>query len=144
MAAEEGGSAMQLQDFFGWKSPNMTSEYISTSKAAITAMAEKLDFVTKENEDISNEGTLNEKYADTSTDVKVISGGGGDKTVSHKVGQITDETEKLNIVDGGIRKESCGDNSKFGDGENLSPGLQVSHNSKVVIIHGNFSGNITI
>ena len=48
MAAEEGGSAMQLQDFFGWKSPNMTSEYISTSKAAITAMAEKLDFVTKE------------------------------------------------------------------------------------------------
>ena len=25
MAAEEGGSAMQLQDFFGWKSPNMPS-----------------------------------------------------------------------------------------------------------------------
>ena len=55
MAAEEGGSAMQLQDFFGWKSPNMTSEYISTSKAAISAMAEKLDFVTKEKKDISNE-----------------------------------------------------------------------------------------
>ena len=144
MGAEEGGSAMQLQDFFGWKSPNMTSEYISTSKAAITAMAEKLDFVTKEKEDISNEGTMNEKYADNSTDVKVISGGGGDKTASHKVGHITGMTEKLNIVDGGIRKESCGDNSKFGDGGNLSPSLQVSHDSKVVIIHGNFSGNITI
>ena len=100
--------------------------------------------MTKEKKDISNEGTINEKYADNSTDVKVISGGGGDKTASHKVGQITDKTEKLNIVNRGIRKESCGDNSKFGDGGNLRPGLQISHNSKVVIIHGNFSGNITI
>ena len=78
---------------------------------------------------------MNDKYAVNSTDVKVISGGGGDKTASHKVGQITDKTEKLNIVDGGIRKESCKDNSKFGDGGNLSPSLQVSHNTKVVIIH---------
>ena len=52
MAAEEGGSAMQLQDFFGWKNPNMTIEFISTSMAAITSMAEKLNFVTKEKENI--------------------------------------------------------------------------------------------
>ena len=48
MAADKGGSAQQLQDFFGWKSPNMTSEYISTSKGTLGAMAEKLNYATED------------------------------------------------------------------------------------------------
>ena len=122
----------------------MTSEYISTSKAAITSMAEKLNFITKEEEDVSSDGTMNENHAENSSAVKVISGAGGDDTASHKVVHVTNMAEKLNIGNGDIRKEFCADNSKLGDGGNQSPGLEVSNNSKVVIIHGNFSGNITI
>ena len=31
-----------MQDFYGWKSANMTMEYISTSKSAVQSMASSL------------------------------------------------------------------------------------------------------
>ena len=31
-----------MQDFYGWKSANMTMEYISTSRAAVQSMASSL------------------------------------------------------------------------------------------------------
>ena len=43
LSADSGASAQQMQDFFGWKNPNMTMEYISTSKAAIQTMANNLN-----------------------------------------------------------------------------------------------------
>ena len=41
-AADTGATAAQLTDFFGWKNPSMTTEYISTSKAAVNNMASLL------------------------------------------------------------------------------------------------------
>lgn len=41
-AADQGASAQQLVDFYGWKSASMAQEYISTSKAALQNIAEKL------------------------------------------------------------------------------------------------------
>ena len=48
LAADSGSSPQQMQDFFGWKSPNMTTEYITTSKAAINKMATFLNPSTAE------------------------------------------------------------------------------------------------
>lgn len=48
-AADTGATAAQLTDFFGWKNPSMTTEYISTSKAAVNNMASLL-FPEKEKE----------------------------------------------------------------------------------------------
>ena len=42
MAADSGATSQQLQYFFGWKNPGMCSEYVSTSKAALTTMASHL------------------------------------------------------------------------------------------------------
>ncbi len=42
IAADMGGTALQMQSFFGWKNSNMAMEYISTSKTAIEDMANKL------------------------------------------------------------------------------------------------------
>ena len=41
-AADQGATAQQMVDFFGWKSHGMTNEYISTSEHQITNMAQKL------------------------------------------------------------------------------------------------------
>ena len=41
-AADTGATAAQLTDFFGWKSPSMTTEYVSTSKMAVNNMASLL------------------------------------------------------------------------------------------------------
>ena len=41
-AADNGASVQQMQDFYGWKSANMTMEYISTSKSAVQSMASSL------------------------------------------------------------------------------------------------------
>ena len=43
MSAADGGStAAQMTDFFGWKNPSMCHEYVSSSKPAITKMAQML------------------------------------------------------------------------------------------------------
>ena len=42
VAAESGISANQMTDFYGWKSPSMANEYISTSKKSLRTMAEGL------------------------------------------------------------------------------------------------------
>ena len=41
-AADTGATAAQLTDFFGWKNPAMTTEYLSTSKMAVNNMASLL------------------------------------------------------------------------------------------------------
>ena len=41
-AADNGATAQQLTDFYGWKSASMANEYISTSKSALQTMASKL------------------------------------------------------------------------------------------------------
>ena len=41
-AADGGSSTAQMTDFFGWKSPNMCQEYVSSSKPAVTSMAKTL------------------------------------------------------------------------------------------------------
>ena len=41
-AADQGATAQQMVDFFGWKSHGMTNEYISTSEHQITNMADRL------------------------------------------------------------------------------------------------------
>ena len=38
-AADNGATAQQMTDFYGWKSANMAQEYISTSKNAVNNMA---------------------------------------------------------------------------------------------------------
>ena len=38
-AADTRATAAQLTDFFGWKNPTMTKEYVSTSKMAVNNMA---------------------------------------------------------------------------------------------------------
>ena len=40
--ADAGATSDQMQDFFGWTNAKMTTEYISTSKAAIIKVAQKL------------------------------------------------------------------------------------------------------
>ena len=42
VAADFGATPQQMVDFFGWKSTDMTAEYISTSKKATTDMANLL------------------------------------------------------------------------------------------------------
>ena len=41
-AADNGATAAQLQDFYGWSHPNMPQEYISSSKISIQKMATRL------------------------------------------------------------------------------------------------------
>jgi hypothetical protein len=41
-AADGGSTATQMTDFFGWKNPRMCHEYVSSSKPAITKMAQTL------------------------------------------------------------------------------------------------------
>ena len=41
-AADQGATAQQMVDFYGWKSTNMTAEYISTSRHQLGMMANKL------------------------------------------------------------------------------------------------------
>ena len=47
-AADAGATAQQMQDFFGWKHPSMTAEYISTSRHQLNNMARKLGNVQEE------------------------------------------------------------------------------------------------
>ena len=47
-AADAGATVQQMTDFFGWKNPSMTAEYISTSRHQITTMAEKLAIMREE------------------------------------------------------------------------------------------------
>jgi hypothetical protein len=41
-AADGGSTAAQMTDFYGWKNPSMCHEYVSSSKPAITKMAQML------------------------------------------------------------------------------------------------------
>ena len=47
-AADAGATPQQMVDFFGWKHPSMTAEYISTSRHQIDAMAGRLGTVDEE------------------------------------------------------------------------------------------------
>ena len=47
-AADAGATPQQMVDFFGWKNPSMTAEYISTSRHQITSMANRLATVREE------------------------------------------------------------------------------------------------
>ena len=120
MAADQGGSAQQLQEFFGWKSPNMTSEYISTSKAALGAMTEKLKYATED---------MKEKYVGENK----VSVNGKDKVIAEGEDNFFVAAEEDKVVvdgeDGGI---NGGDNST----DRMF--------SKVVLIHGSFSGSINL
>ena len=63
--ADAGATSEQMQDFFGWSSSKMTTEYISTSKAAVINFANKLH----QTELIQNSQVINE--IDGMSDVKV-------------------------------------------------------------------------
>ena len=41
-AADSGASVQQLMDFYGWSNPSMPQEYVSSSKASVKSMADKL------------------------------------------------------------------------------------------------------
>ena len=41
-AADAGATVQQMMEFYGWQNTNMPQEYVSTSKAAVKTMAEKL------------------------------------------------------------------------------------------------------
>ena len=41
-AADNGATVQQLMDFYGWQNTNMPQEYVSTSKAAVSSIAQKL------------------------------------------------------------------------------------------------------
>ena len=41
-AADQGATAQQLQDFYGWKNSSMAQEYVSTSKIALSTIAKSL------------------------------------------------------------------------------------------------------
>ena len=41
-AADSGASVQQLMDFYDWNNPNMPQQYVSSSKAAVNSMANKL------------------------------------------------------------------------------------------------------
>ena len=51
-AADSGASVQQMMTFYGWDNPNMPQEYVSTSKATIKSMPQKLtgDTTKEENE----------------------------------------------------------------------------------------------
>ena len=57
-AADAGATPQQMQDFFGWKHPSMTAEYISTSRHQLNTMADRLATVEEEG---SKEGGSKEK-----------------------------------------------------------------------------------
>ena len=59
-AADAGATAQQMQDFFGWKHPSMTSEYISTSRHQLNTMAGRLATVQREGAE-EEEGGSKEK-----------------------------------------------------------------------------------
>ena len=42
VSADNGATIQQLTDFCGWKNPKMAQEYVSTSKKAVTNMANML------------------------------------------------------------------------------------------------------
>ena len=47
-AADAGATPQQMVDFFGWKHPSMTAEYISTSRHQLNTMADRLSTVREE------------------------------------------------------------------------------------------------
>ena len=55
-AADAGATPQQMVDFFGWKHPNMTAEYISTSRHQLSTMASRLGSVGQEAGDKEAEG----------------------------------------------------------------------------------------
>ena len=59
-AADDGATAQQMIDFYGWKSVSMPQEYISTSKKAINNMAGllKLETVTSSSSAASSSGAV--------------------------------------------------------------------------------------
>ena len=44
LAADSGATIQQMQDFFGWKSPSMTMEYITISATVVNSMASAIEF----------------------------------------------------------------------------------------------------
>ena len=50
-AADQGATAQQMVDFFGWNSHGMTNEYISTSNHQVTSMARRLGSTDTSNKD---------------------------------------------------------------------------------------------
>ena len=60
-AADAGATPQQMVDFFGWKHPSMTAEYISTSRHQIDAMAGRLGTVEEGTEEKKEEGAKEKK-----------------------------------------------------------------------------------
>lgn len=60
-AADDGASVQQMMDFFGWSNPKMPQEYVSTSKASITGMANRLVGIGASGERAECEATIVDK-----------------------------------------------------------------------------------
>ena len=96
-AADAGATAQQMTDFFGWKNPSMTAEYISTSNHQLNTMANKLSKVKESKEKGGKEKRRKEKKKkrkrkrdeSSSSDMeeegrgrkKIVKRSGGDKKV---------------------------------------------------------------
>ena len=52
-AADGGASVQQLMDFYGWSNSNMPQEYVSSSKASVRGMADRLLGIEAEGESSS-------------------------------------------------------------------------------------------
>ena len=110
--ADSGATSEQMRDFFGWSSTKMTSEYISTSKAAVINISNKL--ATLDN----NTGNTAEHKANTPVEeeldqeVKSLyenqdlwDGWTGDMEVNHQTPaskrRINSDTNPMKIESGG-------------------------------------------
>ena len=134
-----------MQDFFGWKSPSMTMEYISTSKSAVKAMANKLNPVKQETEDPVRKGEALKKDVDPvieqQEDVEL-------DNVETNNGQ--GENEEPDIEE--RRNEQLEENGDGSKGKvsvitrnlgnmDVSP-PSIMNNQKVVVAYGDFNGTI--
>ena len=66
-AADQGATAQQMVDFFGWKNHAMTSKYISTSDYQLNNMAKKLAGTSERvGEEVSKRGSKRDIMVDSS------------------------------------------------------------------------------
>ena len=104
-AADFGATPQQMVDFFGWKSTDMTAEYISTSKKATFDMANLLLPGSKSSEEpnkpapVETSGSTYQDSAPCATETKSgsVSGVTGFESKSEDIFRVT-KNEKVVII----------------------------------------------
>ena len=94
LAADSGATIQQMQDFFGWKSPSMTMEYITTSSAAVKSMASVLNSESDVGEDKMAELDISDKKAVVASD--------GDSDGQGQGSGIFENNHKVVVIYGGV------------------------------------------